>query len=290
MIIRLFLSLIFITACVAGYFLYPYWTLLRIDGALKSQDAATLEALIDWPQVRAGLKSDIRTQIVREVSSGSGLEALGTMLGSAYVDGIIDGSVTSSVLTERLKGGGSFFMDSLAERGFLTPTTFQAVIKLDDLNATLILQMSGLTWRITRVLVSPSTVATLAKRNSSSVSVQRPQVAIEGISPAISSQEVLTYEEMTAVKSHVQKCWNVPSQPKRSPKIVPIAIRIDLNENGTLSKEPSVLSMVESEYEKALATTALTAIRKCAPFTMLPAAKYAVWKAIVIDFDPRPAR
>ena len=82
-----------------AYWAYPNWTLVRLSEAYQARDQSTLEALIDWPVVRAGIKSDIRGEILkdqfRETSIGS---ALGTVLGTSYLDNVIDGLISPSRL------------------------------------------------------------------------------------------------------------------------------------------------------------------------------------------------
>jgi hypothetical protein len=41
------------------YLAYPYVTLYRLGSALHNGDAATLQALVNWPAVREGIKEDI---------------------------------------------------------------------------------------------------------------------------------------------------------------------------------------------------------------------------------------
>lgn len=42
-----------------SYMAYPYVTLYRLGVAIKGADATTLEALVNWPAVREGIKEDV---------------------------------------------------------------------------------------------------------------------------------------------------------------------------------------------------------------------------------------
>ncbi|HEY0423857.1 MAG TPA: DUF2939 domain-containing protein, partial [Rhodopila sp.] len=41
------------------YAAYPYVTLYRLGSAIQSADAGTLEAMVNWPAVREGIKEDV---------------------------------------------------------------------------------------------------------------------------------------------------------------------------------------------------------------------------------------
>ena len=43
----------------AGYVAWPYLTLFRLAEAVRQGDAATLETLVDWDDVREGIKEDV---------------------------------------------------------------------------------------------------------------------------------------------------------------------------------------------------------------------------------------
>src|ERR1700733_6112727 len=48
------------------YGAYPYVTLYRLSHAIHSGDATTLQALVDWPAVREGIKEDICDSVADE--------------------------------------------------------------------------------------------------------------------------------------------------------------------------------------------------------------------------------
>lgn len=56
--------------------------------------------------------------------------------------------------------------------------------------------------------------------------------------------------------------------------------------DGSLAASPVVLNRSQNPLFAKAAASAVRAVRKCAPFSFLPAASYEQWKEIVVDFDP----
>jgi hypothetical protein len=50
---------------------------------------------------------------------------------------------------------------------------------------------------------------------------------------------------------------------------------------------PKVLNSNPDPRFAAVAKSVTAALTRCAPFSFLPVAKYAVWQEITVDFDPR---
>ena len=55
----------------------------------------------------------------------------------------------------------------------------------------------------------------------------------------------------------------------------------------SLAAPPVVVNHSQHPLFAKAAASAVRAVRKCAPYNFLPAAKYAAWKDIMVDFDPR---
>ena len=88
---------------------------------------------------------------------------------------------------------------------------------------------------------------------------------------------------VAAVRAQIFACWAPPLKAVRvsSPTVT---VRITLNQDGTLSGEPVLVS--SGSPSQALAKSALLAVRRCQPFK-LPAAKYELWQTVEITFDTR---
>jgi hypothetical protein len=140
------------------YVAYPYVTLGRIDRALRAQDQADLEVLVDWPAVRNAFKADMKAGLLfpRDVQGNTDNlksvgSALGTMMGVAMLDNVIDAAISPQVLFKNYSSDAYSMMDS----SFLSPTQFRTDLrpKKGEGKLTVILSLQGLTWRVTRVIV-----------------------------------------------------------------------------------------------------------------------------------------
>jgi outer membrane biosynthesis protein TonB len=67
---------------------------------------------------------------------------------------------------------------------------------------------------------------------------------------------------------------------------VSIALRISLNRDGSLASRPELLAPITSAKEEALMHSAMDALQKCQPYTMLPTEKYKAWKTLDLVFFP----
>jgi hypothetical protein len=88
-------------------------------------------------------------------------------------------------------------------------------------------------------------------------------------------------------KEQLAQCWSIPvglNTGDYKPEIV-----IHLDENGGLVGEPRVVNVGSDSASRALADSALRAIRRCAPFR-IPASFnpfYSEWRDWHITFDPK---
>src|SRR5690606_37805082 len=93
--------------CAAWYFLSPGYAMMQLRDAAVAGDKTELEARIDFPRVREGLKADLRARMAAEVAEGGdrGIAALGGMLAMGIVDGLIDGFVTPESMSAMIEVG-----------------------------------------------------------------------------------------------------------------------------------------------------------------------------------------
>jgi hypothetical protein len=145
-----------------GYVAYPQWTLSRIDTAMRAGDLATLETLIDWDRVRAGVRADMSALLMKQTQTGGtegGFAALGSALGGVIVDRMVDGAVSPSRLIELMKDNTGSRDDFVSRFWFTSPTTFIVALRKaeqaggGELPAQLVMQLTGVTWRVTRLLI-----------------------------------------------------------------------------------------------------------------------------------------
>jgi len=166
---RLFLLLLILLVAYVGY---PYLTLYWINNALLDNNKVSLERLVDFPQVRAGLKSQVKEQVMatadekaekRPILGGIG-EALAKLFAPGLVDSTVDGLVTpegildNPVVVEHRKEGKSF-ADFITYAFFAGPTTFTFDIKdPDERNSPqvqAIMTLDGFRWRVVDLRVPP---------------------------------------------------------------------------------------------------------------------------------------
>lgn len=67
---------------------------------------------------------------------------------------------------------------------------------------------------------------------------------------------------------------------------VSIKIRISFNRDGTLASPPRLLVPAPSAKQQALMDSAVDALERCQPFTMLPPEKYKQWKTMAVYVTP----
>jgi Protein of unknown function (DUF2939) len=287
-VMKRLLALLVCVACL--YIAYPYLTLWRIERAIRHQDAVTLEALVDWPRVREGIKvrvlSEMSEKAVADLMIGStGAAALGSAVGTALaaklVDTIVDGFVSSQGLFQ-LAEKGAVSLAELQLREFVTYAFFITAtqFRVDFENAriapiqrlTLVMSFSGLEWKVTSLIIPKEAV--IAGVRELSVKGDR-QV------PVPQSPIQLSPEEFSRLRKSIQKCWNPPSG-RPAPAV---RVRVLLNLDGTLSGNPIVMNSEPNSAFRAAADEAVRAIRQCQPYQM-PPASFEAWKDVEVRFDP----
>jgi hypothetical protein len=88
----------------------PFYTAWQLRAAARSGDRERLEQLVDFPEVRAHLKSQLDSRLQQEVQQNpklkhSALAALGALLAPALTDRIIDSVVTPDTVATVIQSG-----------------------------------------------------------------------------------------------------------------------------------------------------------------------------------------
>lgn len=96
----------------------------------------------------------------------------------------------------------------------------------------------------------------------------------------------LSQTEIDALRARIQECWTVPAGATEAKDLV-VQVRILFRPDGSLQAEPILLNHGSGPYFQVAAEAALRAVRRCAPYNFLPAAKYEAWKDVEVTFDPR---
>src|SRR5438132_3432192 len=96
----------------------------------------------------------------------------------------------------------------------------------------------------------------------------------------------LSQSELDALRARLAQLWNPPAGAKNPEELV-VLVRMRLNPDGSLAGQPTVLNSGSSPLFVAARDSAVRAIFRGQPFTMLRPEHYELWKDVEITFDPR---
>jgi colicin import membrane protein len=96
----------------------------------------------------------------------------------------------------------------------------------------------------------------------------------------------LSQSEIDALRARIQQCWNPPAGLADARDLI-VVVRIRFNQDGSLSADPTLSNSGSHPTFQIAAESALRAVRRCAPYSFMPIAKYDVWKDVEVTFDPR---
>lgn len=112
---------------------------------------------------------------------------------------------------------------------------------------------------------------------------ETPRKPVKGQSSG--TQKTMSVNEIDALRAKIAQCWSPPPGGLGADAII-IKLRLQLNEDGSLIGYPTVANSGGSPFFQAAADSAVRAVFQCQPYE-LPAAKYAVWRDMILNFDPR---
>jgi hypothetical protein len=95
----------------------------------------------------------------------------------------------------------------------------------------------------------------------------------------------MTQDEIAALKARLYQCWN-PPRGVREARNLRVQVAINLNQDGTLAGPPQIVGAGIDQLWQIAAESAVRAVQICAPYDILPPAKYHVWRSINFTFDP----
>ena len=88
-----------------------------------------------------------------------------------------------------------------------------------------------------------------------------------------------------AISAQLRSCWRLPGGGGGIETVI-VTVRWRMKPDGSLDGEPHVEQPKSDPVFRIAAEAAVRAVKTCAPFT-LPPDKYAAWKTVTWDFDPR---
>jgi hypothetical protein len=98
------------------------------------------------------------------------------------------------------------------------------------------------------------------------------------------AEMTMSVNEIDALRARIADCWTPPPGGIGADQIV-VKLRLKLNEDGTLVGYPTVANSGSSPFFQAAADSAVRAVYQCQPYE-LPKAKYALWRDMILNFDP----
>jgi outer membrane biosynthesis protein TonB len=112
-----------------------------------------------------------------------------------------------------------------------------------------------------------------------------PEAKKEAHGQSTGTEMTMSVNEIDALRAKIAQCWSPPPGGLGAEHIV-VRLRLQLNEDGSLVGYPSVENGGGSGFFQAAADSAVRAVYQCQPYSSLPADKYAVWRDIILNFDP----
>jgi hypothetical protein len=87
-------------------------------------------------------------------------------------------------------------------------------------------------------------------------------------------------------RRHLKACSALPKEVAASDKVA-IKLRVQMTPDGRIAAEPVLIEASASMKGPLLMRSAISALRSCQPYAMLPADKYNEWKVLDLDFTPQ---
>jgi hypothetical protein len=154
----------------AGYIAYPYVTLYRLSSAIRHGEAKPLERLVDWDQVREGIKEDVCDAVLDEPRAQQHAPAGNKLppFGFSFVRGIAWNAIDDEVTPTGLVSAAQHYQPAEPPHAsaqspvrigwafFNGPTSFAvelwpAAFSPSDGPIRLQLELRHGTWKVTRV-------------------------------------------------------------------------------------------------------------------------------------------
>lgn len=121
---------------------------------------------------------------------------------------------------------------------------------------------------------------------------QRQAAAADAVSQTASlgsprgEAQTLSQSEIDAFRARLRQCWNPPPSSPSQEKQMSVNLVVSFKPDGTLAGEPVVSEVRGASFGPALRDSAMRAILRCQPYTMLRPETYKVWKVMDLTFRP----
>ncbi len=136
---------------------------------------------------------------------------------------------------------------------------------------------------------NPDRIAALLNKVPDAADAPKPVVPDDAPPKKVKGQSngtemTMSVNEIDALRARIANCWTPPPGGLGADKIV-IKLRLRLNEDGTLVGYPTIANSDPSPFFQAAADSAVRAVFQCQPYE-LPSEKYALWRDMILNFDP----
>jgi outer membrane biosynthesis protein TonB len=137
---------------------------------------------------------------------------------------------------------------------------------------------------------NPDKIAALLNKIPDAADDAKPVMPDDGTPPkkvkgqTNGTEITMSVNEIDALKARITDCWTPPPGGLGADQIV-VKLRLKLKEDGTLVGYPTVANSGSSPFFQAAADSAVRAVYQCQPYE-LPKAKYALWRDMILNFDP----
>ena len=129
--------------------------------------------------------------------------------------------------------------------------------------------------------------ALLDKRNATRLAAAGETLnATPGLGLPNGQATQLSQSELDALRARLRELWNPPLAPSNPEELV-VVVEVKFRPDGTVEGQPRVLSSGRTPMAAAARDSAVRALLRGQPFTMLRREHYDLWKDIEIKFDPR---
>lgn len=96
----------------------------------------------------------------------------------------------------------------------------------------------------------------------------------------------ISLNDAAALREHLKTCSVLPRSVSLSDD-VRVVLRVSLTREGRLANEPTTIEVKGAEKAPPLWRSAMEALKKCQPYSMLPADRYNEWRMLDLSFTPK---
>lgn len=99
-------------------------------------------------------------------------------------------------------------------------------------------------------------------------------------------QDAMQMQLVMMLQAEIAPCWTMPALDGKAP--APVTIQVLLKKDGSLARKPAAIELPQEKSAKALATSAIRAVERCAPFDSVAQHPkvYDKWRELRINFAP----